>query len=345
MGISPLTPVRNGLFRIHLLGAVGVILYLVMAFLNAAGQGFTANRDLYARATFEPADAVEYLVETWKQTRAGVQGRVLTLWGLAENPEATALSEQDPGIIMARLWQEEGIQIRVATPHQEDARRLLGDAVSIFNNPLQAAQGAHAVALITERQEFAAVSMNDLAKTLRGRMVLDGREFLDSIAADQAGLFYLSFAKPAGPPWLDGDFRAYVEHLKQIIGEKECILLVPVGPLATSSGRARWFLHLNYQLSPRRLYLWRPDLASGTSGQYRQWVMEYARAKPWQKQKRWDPHHRQFSGVQSTGSARSLNSQERAFVKEHQIDRVLFFTHNSDFRLTDWECVKVEDLR
>ena len=59
MGISPLTPVRNGLFRIHLLGAVGVILYLVMAFLNAAGQGFTANRDLYARATFEPADAVE----------------------------------------------------------------------------------------------------------------------------------------------------------------------------------------------------------------------------------------------------------------------------------------------
>ena len=52
MGISLLTPVRNGLFRIHLLGAVGVILYLVMAFLNAAGQGFTANRDLYARATF-----------------------------------------------------------------------------------------------------------------------------------------------------------------------------------------------------------------------------------------------------------------------------------------------------
>ena len=345
MGISPLTPVRNGLFRIHLLGAVGVILYLVMAFLNAAGQGFTANRDLYARATFEPADAVEYLVETWKQTRAGVQGRVLTLWGLAENPEATALSEQDPGIIMARLWQEEGIQIRVATPHQEDARRLLGDAVSIFNNPLQAAQGAHAVALITERPMYSAVAMTDLATALQGRMVLDGREFLNSLDADAAGLFYLSFAKPAGPPWLDGDFQTYVEHLQKKLPADARLLLLPVSRLATTSGRARWFLHLNYQLAPRHLYLWRPDLASGTSGQYRDWVLSYNKKKPWKRLQRWGPNRRDFSGMPGIGPARLLHEAERNFVQNKSITHILFFSHNSDFRATDWECIPVEDLR
>ncbi|MCX8228569.1 MAG: hypothetical protein OTJ44_01280 [Planctomycetota bacterium] len=345
MGISLLTPVRNGLFRIHLLGAVGVILYLVMAFLNAAGQGFTANRDLYARATFEPADAVEYLVETWKQTPVGVQGRVLTLWGLAENPEATALSEQDPGIIMARLWQEEGIQIRVATPHQEDARRLLGDAVSIFNNPLQAAQGAHAVALITERLMYSAVAMTDLAAALQGRMVLDGREFLNSLAADAAGLFYLSFAKPAGPPWLDGDFQTYVEHLQEKLPADARLLLLPVSRLATTSGRARWFLHLNYQLAPRHLYLWRPDLASGTSGQYRDWVLSYNKKKPWKRLQRWGPNLRDFSGMPGIGPARLLHEAERNFVQNKSITHILFFSHNSDFRATDWECIPVEDLR
>jgi hypothetical protein len=331
--------------KVHCFAAVLVVVHLCSGIFLAGSNRFEADRSLYGRATFEPEEAADYLVRTFAQTRSGPRGKVLALWGLADDPQQTGLSEEDGGIRIAKALAANGVILRAVTSHQADAQRLLGDSCTFFNDPLQAAAGANGIALITERQEFAAVSMNDLAKTLRGRMVLDGREFLDSIAADQAGLFYLSFAKPAGPPWLDGDFRAYVEHLKQIIGEKERILLVPVGPLATSSGRARWFLHLNYQLSPRRLYLWRPDLASGTSGQYRQWVMEYARAKPWQKQKRWDPHHRQFSGVQSTGSARSFNSQERAFVKEHQIDRVLFFTHNSDFRLTDWECVKVEDLR
>jgi len=61
-------------------------------------------------------------------------------------------------------------------------------AVSGAKSPLEAASGADAVVIMTPWPEFRAISCSDLARAMRGRLVLDPYAVLDRKAARAAGL-------------------------------------------------------------------------------------------------------------------------------------------------------------
>jgi UDPglucose 6-dehydrogenase len=76
------------------------------------------------------------------------------------------------------------------------ARPLLPDSVTYCRDAFDAAQGADALVLITEWNEFRALSSTRLREAMRGRVLVDLRNAGDPLAMRQAGFDYHCIGRP-----------------------------------------------------------------------------------------------------------------------------------------------------
>ncbi len=87
--------------------------------------------------------------------------------------------------------------IRAFDPEgMEQARSMLPDSITYCKDALDAAAGADALVLITEWNEFRALSPERLAGAMRGRVVVDLRNVYDPAAMRQAGFDYHGIGRP-----------------------------------------------------------------------------------------------------------------------------------------------------
>jgi UDPglucose 6-dehydrogenase len=73
------------------------------------------------------------------------------------------------------------------------ASRLPG--ILLCDDLYEAAAGADAVALCTPWPEYASVDFNRLKRIMRGDLLLDGRNMLDSVRVEAAGLRYVGIGR------------------------------------------------------------------------------------------------------------------------------------------------------
>src|SRR5436190_7605197 len=86
----------------------------------------------------------------------------------------------------------------------ENARKYLGPKaakVQFCKNVMEATQGADAIALVTEWNEFITQDWQKVAKVMRGKHVFDGRNCLASKKVSDAGLFYHAIGRPELKPF------------------------------------------------------------------------------------------------------------------------------------------------
>src|SRR3954451_21536054 len=117
-------------------------------------------------------------------------GKEIALLGVAFKPDTDDVREATSLVLAGRL-QGEGALVRVYDPvASQGAREILGDA-QICDSALDAVDGADAVVLVTEWPEFREL---DWAGEVKGRLktplVVDGRNFLDREALQEAGFTY-----------------------------------------------------------------------------------------------------------------------------------------------------------
>jgi UDPglucose 6-dehydrogenase len=116
-------------------------------------------------------------------------GKEIALLGLAFKPNTDDMREASSLVLSARL-QAAGARVRAYDPvAEEEARKLLG-GVNFRPSAAEAIDGADAVVLVTEWPEFGELDFGDVAGAMRGRLVVDGRNFLDPDAVGAAGLTY-----------------------------------------------------------------------------------------------------------------------------------------------------------
>jgi UDPglucose 6-dehydrogenase len=72
---------------------------------------------------------------------------------------------------------------------EKEARRLMA-GVSFADSAREALEGADACVIVTEWPEFAELDWRDVAELMRGEIVIDGRNLLDSDVVRDAGLTY-----------------------------------------------------------------------------------------------------------------------------------------------------------
>jgi UDPglucose 6-dehydrogenase len=116
-------------------------------------------------------------------------GREIALLGLAFKPDTDDMREASSLVLAARL-QAAGARVRAYDPVAGEVAGRLMRGTRLTSSALEAVDGADAVVLVTEWPEFAALDPRELAERMRGALLVDGRDFLDSHAIQAAGLTY-----------------------------------------------------------------------------------------------------------------------------------------------------------
>jgi UDPglucose 6-dehydrogenase len=123
-------------------------------------------------------------------------GKEIALLGLAFKPNTDDMREASSLVLSARL-NAAGARVRAYDPVAEKEARKLIQGVDFKASSAEAVEGADAVVLVTEWPEFGDLDFGDVAAAMRGRLVVDGRNFLDPEAVSAAGLTYEGVGRPS----------------------------------------------------------------------------------------------------------------------------------------------------
>jgi UDPglucose 6-dehydrogenase len=116
-------------------------------------------------------------------------GKTVTLLGLAFKPDTDDMREAASLVLAARL-QADGARVRAYDPIAENEARKLMFGVEFADSALGALAGADACIIVTEWPEFAELDWAAAADVMKGRVVIDGRNFVDPKAVLGSGFAY-----------------------------------------------------------------------------------------------------------------------------------------------------------
>ena len=125
-----------------------------------------------------------------------LRGKTVAVWGLAFKPETDDIREAPALVVIDRLL-EAGATVRAYDPvaANESRRRLGEERVYHAASMYEAAEGADAVALITEWKQFRMPDWTLLRSAMRDNIIVDGRNILDKEEALNAGFRYYGIGK------------------------------------------------------------------------------------------------------------------------------------------------------
>ena len=125
-----------------------------------------------------------------------VRGKTVALLGLTFKPETDDMRDA-PSISIASRLAGEGAILRAFDPEGiEQARPVLPKETVYCSSALDAAQGADVLVLITEWNEFRAITPAQLTQAMAGRVVVDLRNVYEPAAMQAAGFAYHSVGRP-----------------------------------------------------------------------------------------------------------------------------------------------------
>jgi UDPglucose 6-dehydrogenase len=141
-----------------------------------------------------------HLVESMAKALGPLDGKTVAVLGLAFKPNTDDMREAK-SLEVIQLLHAAGTRIRVYDPAAMDnARRLLPSSVTFSDSPYEAADGAHAVVLVTEWNEFRYLNLERLRAQLKRPAIFDGRNLWEPERMRRLGFEYHSVGrKPVLP--------------------------------------------------------------------------------------------------------------------------------------------------
>jgi UDPglucose 6-dehydrogenase len=118
--------------------------------------------------------------------------KTVALWGLAFKPKTDDMREAPSRVLMESLWAA-GAKVRAYDPvAMPECRRIYGDRADLVlcATSREAVQGADALAIVTEWQEFRSPDFDFIKTALRTSVIFDGRNLYDPAHMARAGFGY-----------------------------------------------------------------------------------------------------------------------------------------------------------
>jgi UDPglucose 6-dehydrogenase len=134
-----------------------------------------------------------------KKIKDGVwnlKGKTIALLGLAFKPNTDDMRFAPSLDIIKALKAEEAVIKAYDPVAMGKAKDLLGDSISYAKDAYQAAQDAHAVALVTEWPEFRELDWAKIKKLVKTPILVDARNCLDPEAMTSLGFLYQGIGRP-----------------------------------------------------------------------------------------------------------------------------------------------------
>ena len=124
----------------------------------------------------------------------GGTGKTVALLGLTFKPQTDDMRDA-PSLAIAQALQDAGVAVRAFDPEgMEIAARML-PAVTMCGDPYAAAEGADAVVIVTEWNEFRALDLKRLAGLMAAPVMVDLRNVYRKADAERAGFSYSSIGR------------------------------------------------------------------------------------------------------------------------------------------------------
>jgi len=125
-------------------------------------------------------------------------GRTIAIWGLAFKPKTDDLREASSRVLMEALW-DAGATVRAYDPEAMRATRevygVRSDLV-LCDTAEHALEGADALALVTEWQEFRSPDFDTMREKMAQHVIFDGRNIYDPVAMAGHGFTYYAIGRP-----------------------------------------------------------------------------------------------------------------------------------------------------
>ena len=127
--------------------------------------------------------------------KGDLKGKHFALWGLAFKPNTDDIREA-PALYMIDALLSEGATVSAFDPEaMKNVKELLGDKITYAENQYDALQGADALLIATEWNEFRTPDFLKMVKFLKSKVIFDGRNLFDLESISELGFHYESVGR------------------------------------------------------------------------------------------------------------------------------------------------------
>jgi len=130
-----------------------------------------------------------FFLEMVRKTVGKLKGKTLAVWGLSFKPNTDDMREA-PSLTIVPALTAAGVKLRAYDPVSMPKAKTLFKKVKFCRTPYEAAQGADAVLLLTEWNEFKQVDFQKLKSMVRQPILVDGRNMYDPQEMAERGFVY-----------------------------------------------------------------------------------------------------------------------------------------------------------
>ncbi|MCM1332507.1 MAG: UDP-glucose/GDP-mannose dehydrogenase family protein [Bacteroides sp.] len=124
-----------------------------------------------------------------------LSGKKIALWGLSFKPETDDMREA-PSLVVIEKLLADGATVRAYDPASiDEARRRIGDKIEYASDMYDAVVDADAIALLTEWKQFRLPSWAVVRRTMKGNIIVDGRNIYDPAELHEEGFNYTCIGK------------------------------------------------------------------------------------------------------------------------------------------------------
>jgi UDPglucose 6-dehydrogenase len=132
--------------------------------------------------------------------KSNLAGKKFALWGLAFKPNTDDIREA-PALYMIEELLKEGAQVTVYDPEAvNNVKNLFGDKIYYAENQYECLEGADALIIATEWNEFRTPNFLKIVTALKSKVIFDGRNLFETNAIRELGFYYESIGREVAFP-------------------------------------------------------------------------------------------------------------------------------------------------
>ena len=129
-----------------------------------------------------------------------IKGKKFALWGLAFKPNTDDIREA-PALYIIEALLAEGAVVSVYDPEaMSNVKRQVGDVIQYAENQYDCLEGADALIIATEWNEFRTPNFLKIVTSLKNKVIFDGRNLFDTQAVQDLGFHYESIGRTTAFP-------------------------------------------------------------------------------------------------------------------------------------------------
>ena len=162
----------------------------VRALMRVAEDFQLATRILEAVDTVNDAQKQVLYTKLRQYFPGGLAGTTIGVWGLSFKPRTDDIREA-PSLVLINQLLADGAKVRVHDPvAQENVRAIYGDKLTYCDRQYDAIEGADALCIVTEWNEFRNPNFATIKSLLKRPLILDGRNLYNPAQMRELGFTY-----------------------------------------------------------------------------------------------------------------------------------------------------------